>query len=541
VKAHCLPFAQIPHTTRLFSDFLAYSPQVQPFYPHSPHFSEWLRDEASALRYDPSRRDRVSAILDRQNRSWEASPQTLANLNRLRAGAAAVVTGQQVGLFGGPMFAIYKALTAVKLAEEATKAGVDTVPIFWLATSDHDLAEVNHVAFPGLDGALQTVTTPSHDVPAAPVSSVRLEDEILPVVEQAAGLLGESDVTRFLHESYRPGETLGTAFARLYARLFAEWGVILLDASDPELHRVAEPIYRSAIENAAALNAALLARGEALEAAGYHQQVKVVPSTVLLFTMKNGARTPLHRLATSEAEFVIGHEDGAEKISKDELLARIAAAPEQFSPNVLLRPVVQDYLLPTLAYSGGAAEAAYFSQAGAVYEAVLGRVTPIVPRFSATIIEPKTQRLLERYGISLREVLSGPDALRQHLAAQSLPGDLQAAFDVANKSLETNLAAISEKLAKLDRTLVEAAQTASSKMRYQLDRLHTQAARAESQKGEVVGRHAESLSQALFPGRGLQERGIGGAYFLARYGLDLLHQIKDTIQLDCHDHQILEL
>jgi bacillithiol biosynthesis cysteine-adding enzyme BshC len=541
VKAHCLPFAQIPHTTRLFSDFLAYSPPVQPFYPHSPHFSEWLRDEASALRYDSSRRDRVSAILDRQNRSWDASPQTLANLNRLRAGAAAVVTGQQVGLLGGPMFAIYKALTAVKLAEEATKAGVDTVPVFWLATSDHDLAEVNHVAFPGPDGALQPVTTTSHDVPSAPVSSVRLGDEILPVVEQAAALLGESDVTRFLRESYRPGETLGSAFARLYERLFAEWGVILLDASGPELHRVAEPIYRSAIENAAALNSALLARGEALEAAGYHQQVKVVPSTVLLFTMKDGARTPIHRLATSEAEFVIGHEDGAEKISKDELLARIAAAPEQFSPNVLLRPVVQDYLLPTLAYSGGAAEAAYFSQVGAVYEVVLGRVTPIVPRFSATIIEPKTQRLLERYGISLREVLSGPDALRQQLAAQSLPEDLQAAFDVANKSLESNLATISQKLEKLDRTLVEASQTASSKMRYQLDRLHTQAARAESQKGEVVGRHAESLSQALFPGKGLQERGIGGAYFLARYGLDLLHQLHDAVQPDCHDHQILEL
>jgi bacillithiol synthase len=541
VKAHCLPFAQIPHTTRLFTDFLAYPPQVRPFYPHSPHFSEWLKEEARALRYDSSRRDRVSAILDRQNRSWDASPPTLANLNRLRQGAAAVVTGQQVGLLGGPMFAIYKALTAVKLAEEATKAGVDTVPVFWLATSDHDLAEVNHVAFPGSDGALQTVTTTSHDVPAAPVSAVRLGDEILPVVEQAAGLLGESDVTRFLHEAYRPGETLGTAFARLYARLFAEWGVILLDASDPELHRVAEPIYRSALENAAALNSALLARGEALEAAGYHQQVKVVPSTVLLFTMKDGARTPIHRLATSDAEFVIGHEDGAEKISKDDLLARIAAAPEQFSPNVLLRPVVQDYLLPTVAYSGGAAEAAYFSQAGAVYEVVLGRVTPIVPRFSATIIEPKTQRLLERYGISLREVLSGPDVLRQQLAAHSLPGDLQAAFDVANKSLESNLATISEKLEKLDRTLVEAAQTASSKMRYQLDRLHTQAARAELQKGEVVGRHAESLSQALFPGKGLQERGIGGAYFLARYGLDLLHQLHDAVQPDCHDHQILEL
>jgi bacillithiol synthase len=541
VKAHCLPFAQIPHTTRLFTDFLAYPPQVHPFYPHSPYFSEWLKEEASAIRYDASRRERVSGILDRQNRSWDASPQTLANLTRLRAGAAAVVTGQQVGLFGGPMFAMYKALTAIKLAEEATKAGVDTVPVFWLATSDHDLAEVNHVAFPGPDGVLQTVATTSQGVPSAPVSAVGLGAEILPVVEQAGALLGESDVTGFLREAYRPGETLGIAFARLYTRLFAQWGVILLDASDPELHRVAEPMYRSAIENAAALNAALLARGEALEAAGYHQQVKVVPSTVLLFTMKDGARTPIHRLGTSEAEFVIGHEDGAEKISKEQLLARIASAPEDFSPNVLLRPVAQDYLLPSLAYTGGAAEAAYFAQVGAVYEVVLGRVTPIVPRFSATIIEPKTQRLLERYGISLREVLNGPDALRQQLAAHGLPGDLQAAFDAANKSLESNLAAISEKLEKLDRTLVEAAETASSKMRYQLDRLRTQAARAELQKGEVVGRHAESLTQSLFPGKGLQERGVGGAYFLARYGLDLLHQIKDSIQPDCHDHQILEL
>ncbi len=223
------------------------------------------------------------------------------------------------------------------------------------------------------------------------------------------------------------------------------------------------------------------------------------------------------------------------------MLARIAATPEQFSPNVLLRPVVQDYLLPTLAYAGGAAEAAYFSQAGAVYEVLLGRVTPIVPRFSATIVEPKTQRLLERHGITLREVLNGPESLRQELAARNLPGELQAAFDVANKSLESNLITIREKLEKLDRTLVEAAQTASSKMRYQLDRLYTQAARAELQKGEVVGRHAETLTQSLFPGKGLQEREIGGAYFLARYGLDLLRQLHDTIQLDCHDHQILEL
>src|SRR6266852_887852 len=230
VKAQCLPFTQIPHTTRLFTDFLAYSPQVQPFYPRSPQFRDWLKDEASTIHYEPARRERVSSILERQNKAWDASPQALANLERLRKGAAAVLTGQQVGLFGGPTFAIYKAMTAVRFAEEATAAGVDAVPVFWLATYDHDLAEVNHVSIPGQDGALQVLTTTSHDVPGAPVSTVRLGDEILPLVDQAVTLLGDSEAAQVLRETYRPGESLGTAFARFYARIFAEWGVILLDA-----------------------------------------------------------------------------------------------------------------------------------------------------------------------------------------------------------------------------------------------------------------------------------------------------------------------
>jgi bacillithiol biosynthesis cysteine-adding enzyme BshC len=549
VKAQCLPFSQIPHTTRLFTDFLAYSPSVQPFYPHSPHFSEWSKSEASSLRYDISRRERVSAILERQNNSWEASPQTFANLKRLRQGAAAIVTGQQVGLFGGPMFAIYKALTAVKLAEEATAAGIDSVPVFWLATSDHDLAEVNHVSLPGPDGIVRTLATSSHRVAGAPVSEVRLGEEILPVVEEAAALLGESEAAQFLRECYCPGETLGSAFARLYTRLFGQWGVILLDAADAELHRVAAPIYRSAIERSEELDVALLARGQALEQAGYYQQVKVTPSSVLLFAIHQGARTPIHRRvngsktsgSNSAPEFVIGSEAAAKKLSTAELLDRIVSAPENFSPNVLLRPVVQDFLLPALATTGGPAEVAYFAQSGAVYETLVGRVTQIVPRFSATLVEPKIQRLLDRHGITVLDVFSSPDMLRQKLAARNLPQELQAAFEAANKSLETNLVAIREKLALLDRTLVDAAQTAGSKMHHQLERLYTQAARADAQKGELVGRHAEMLSQTLYPGRELQERGIGGLYFVARYGSELLRSLHESIHTDCHDHQILEL
>ena len=543
VKAQCLPFAQIPHTTRLFADFLAYSPAVQPFYPHSPHFSEWSKAEGSALQYDPSRRERVAAILQRQNQACGCSPQTFANITRLRQGAAAIVTGQQVGLFGGPMFAIYKALTAVKLAEEATAAGVDSVPVFWLATSDHDLAEVNHVSLPGPDGLLRTLTTSSHGVAGAPVSQVRLGEEILPVVEEAVSLLGDSEASQFLRESYRPGETLGTAFARFYARLFAEWGVILLDASDAELHRVAAPVERAAIERAEELDAALLARGQALEKAGYSQQVKVTASSVLLFAMREGARTSIYRREGSNkaSEFAIGSEPGAEKLSSAELLDRIASAPENFSPNVLLRPVVQDYLLPTLAYTGGAAEAAYFAQAGAVYDAILRRVTPIVPRFSATLVEPKVQRWLNQYDIAVRNAFDGPEVLRQTLASRTLPADLQAAFERANQSVEESFSALKEALAKLDPTLVEASQTGASKVHYQLDRLRERAMAAELRRSEVVRRHAEVLSQMLYPENALQERGVAGIYFVARHGTELLRRLHETMRTDCQDHQILDL
>jgi bacillithiol synthase len=542
VKSHCLPFSRIPHTTRLFTDFLAYSPEIRSFYPRSPYFNEWMNEESKKIAYDPSRREDVAAILERQNKSWDGSAKTLTNLDRLRKGASAIVTGQQVGLFGGPMFSIYKALTAVKLAAEATAVGVESVPIFWLATYDHDLAEVNHVLLPGTDGTLRTLTTPSAAVSSAPVSAVRLGKEILPVVEQAAGLLQDTEATTLLRESYRLGETLGTAFARLYARLFADWGVIVLDASDPELHRIAKPIYVKAVERAREISEHLEARGRALDAGGYHQQVKVGPSAAFLFMLRDGVRKAIHYHGENQGEeFSIETAEKAERLSRVELRDLIRSAPEQFNPNVLLRPAIEDYLLPTLAYTGGAAEAAYFAQAGAVYEILLGRVTPIVPRFSATIVEPKIQRLIERHAIGLQDAFNGVEALRQQLAAHRLPQDLQAAFEAAQQSFDLNLSSIKQKLEDLDRTLVDAAETSRSKMQHQLEKLRSQAARAEAQRGEMISRHAENLSQALYPEKGLQERSIGGIYFLARYGRELLDQLYETIQSGCLDHQILEI
>ncbi len=535
MKAHCLPFQQVPHTSAIFSDYLCWTPKVREFYSRSPRFLEWFKEEASRVRYSDDRRLRVASALERYNKAQGASERTLENVARLRSGALVAVTGQQVGLFGGPAFSIYKALTAVKLAAEATKAGVDTVPVFWLATQDHDLEEIRHTSLPAAEGALQKLETTTQGIEDAPVGTITFGPEIDAVVESAVAALGASPVSELLRQCYRPGETFGSAFAHLFARLFAEQGVILLDATDPELNQIAAPMYRSAIDQSAQLEQALIARGQELESAGYHQQVKVTPNSTLMFWVRDGARTPIHR--SDDGQFIVGKH----KVSQAELLQRISEAPHEFNANVLLRPSVQDYLLPTLVYTGGSAEVAYFAQNAVVYEKLHGRVTPIVPRFSATIVEPRLQNLLERYRFSITDVFQSPETLREELARRALPQELQSAFDQANAGLQKSFESVQQALAKLDKTLVDAANTASEKIRYQFEQLRARAARAELRQTEVIGRHAQLLSNALYPNKVLQERELPGIYFLARCGDALLRDLYDNIQLECVDHQVLNL
>src|SRR5208337_4074967 len=196
LKSECLPFSQIPHTTRFFTDFLAHHPKALQFYPRPANIKSWIKDEAAKVRYADDRRAQVATVLERQNRSWGASSRSFENLARLRSGAFALVTGQQVGLFGGPLFSILKALTAVRLADEAAKSGVDCVPVFWLATEDHDLAEVNHVSLPGPGGAMRKFTVSPRGIEDAPVGTLSLGEEIQPLVNQAVELLGEGEAAQ---------------------------------------------------------------------------------------------------------------------------------------------------------------------------------------------------------------------------------------------------------------------------------------------------------------------------------------------------------
>ena len=535
VKSQCFSFAAIPHTTPLFSDFLAGSPKVKQFYPRPPQFRDWFKDEAAAVVYDAGRRDRVAAILERQNRNWGASAKTLNNVARLRSGAFAIVTGQQVGLLGGPLYSVLKALTVVKLAAEATAAGLNCVPVFWMATEDHDLEEVSHVTLLGPQGALHKLVLPTEARTDAPVGTVTLDERAQAIVEGAAGLLGETEAVAWLRECYRPGATLGDAFARLFTRLFSEFGLIFLDPADARFHAICQPVYRAAIERSSELNDSLLQRGKALETAGYHQQVKVTGSSTLLFLTSNGRRVPVQR--RNVGSFVAGQET----LDQKQLLDKLVASPQDFSANVLLRPVIQDYLLPTLAYAAGAAEVAYFAQAEVVYRKLLGRVTPILPRLSATIIEAKAQSLLKKYDLSFSDVFRGPEKLQEELASRTLPEKLQAAFEDSQKSLSHSLESVKDALGRLDVTLVEAALRGESKMRYQLQRLQGRAARAELRRNEQLRRHAELLGHELFPQKTLQEREIGGIHFLSRYGAGWLQELSQALQSECLDHQIISL
>jgi bacillithiol synthase len=528
VETECLPFSSIPHTTRLFQDYLHNFDRVKQFYARPPLRHDWWADETRKIEYPAERRQAVASILERQNRAFGAGETTMVNIERLRDGAAAVVTGQQVGLFGGPTFCVLKALTAVMTAE---KAGA--VPMFWLATEDHDLEEINTVNLVAGDHLQKfTVNVPHRE--GAPVGTIEFTDEITAATQQVEALFGKSEISELLAASYRKGETFGTAFARFYTKVFSEMGVVFLNPLDPEFHRIVQPVFRATLEKSEEINQALVARNHELETAGYDAQVKVTPSHTLCFYFEDGARTPVRHQG---GEFFIGKR----KLSADELLKETERCPELFSANVLLRPIMQDYLLPTLCYIGGPAEIAYFAQIEVVYRKLASRVTPILPRIFATLVEPRIAKLLDRYQMSLTDLFNSPEKTRDIVAGKALPDSILKSFDQAAEHVEKALALIQGPLEKLDKTLIDAAENAGSKMRYQLQGVRDKAARAEARKNTEVMRHADELITALYPNKDLQEREVGAVYFLLKYGQSVLDQIKAGVRSDSGEHQVVRL
>ena len=515
-----LSFRELPHQPKLFLDFVDHFDAVKAFYGHVPAV-EAVRAVASSLAYPKERRQTVAAILRGQNESFGAGAATLGHLERLERGAIAVVTGQQVGLFSGPAYSIYKALTAIQIAEELTQEGIDAVPLFWMATEDHDLDEVRSTNW-FVDGQLRRFELASPPELGRPVGRIALGEAVAALVQEGAALLekfGDSAMAKDLAECYCPEETYGSAFGKLLTRLFAKQGLILVDPLDERLHAIAGPVFRKVTERREAVIEGLLQREKDLESAGYEAQVKVTAKSTLLFYLDGAGREAISAtngsFRTSTATW-----------TAQEFARLVETEPHKFSANALLRPVVQDYLFPTAAYIGGPAEISYFAQSEVVYRQILGRMPVLLPRAGFTLVDAKASKLLQKYDLPVEDVWRGAQVVRKRMEAHSVPAGLAESLEHTEKQTETLMRGLGEQIAKLDATLAGAVENAKNKIRFQIDSLRQKAGRALDERNNIIGEHERYLDSLLYPNKALQSRELCLLPLLARWGPDGMRELQ---------------
>ena len=516
-----LAFSQLPHQPKLFLAYLEKFETVKAFYAHPPTMKA-VTQASRKLDYPAERRAEVASILGKQNAKLGAGAETQANLERLANGAVAVVSGQQVGLFGGPAYSLYKALTAIQIAEELTGDGIDAVPVFWMATEDHDLEEVRHTSWFD-SGKLIRFELPDGNAPEKPVGRIPLGTEGERLATEAAELVqkdGGELLAQYLTQSYKTEETYGSAFGRLFARLFAQQGLILMDPLDAGLHKVAAPLYQHALAERDALNDKLLQRGKDLEHDGFDAQVKVTSKSTLLFRFENGARQVI---SASSDKFHVGEESW----SREELTHLTHTEPENFSPNALFRPVVQDYLLPTVAFIGGPAELSYIAQSEVIYQHLLGRMPVMLPRAGFTLVDAKASKLLRKYDLTVEDVWAGSQDLRHKMEKHSVTGSLAKDFERDQAQIAEMLAKLGEKIETLDPTLKGTVEKAKEGIEFYLDKLRRKAGAALDQKAGLLAAHEEHLESLLNPHKGLQERELCLLPFLARWGSNALSELQE--------------
>ena len=525
MEAACLRHTEIPHTTRLFSDFQYHFDRVSRFYAHNPADPASYAKAAREITYPTERRAELVSVLRARNGDS-------ASLDLLeRPETVAVVTGQQVGLFSGPAYSIYKALTAARLAEQLNARGIPAVPIFWLATEDHDFAEVNHTYVFGPDHRPVKLSVDGNSGAERPVGTIAVVDPPVDRLREifAAFPFGE-EVAGMVAESYREGVTFGAAFQSLLQRLLAKRGLLFIDPLDAGVRRLAAPLLREALREGPRLNSKLQERGRELDAAGYHAQVHVEAKTSLVFLLDGDRRITLRR-------------QNGDYASKDRQysIAELMDLAEHLSPNALLRPVVQDYILPTVAYVGGPAELAYMAQSQTLYEDLLHRMPVMLARSGFTLLDSRTAKVMNRFGLTAPKLFRGEDAVREAIAQKLVPETLLNEFEKIQTATARSLDELRAALNAFDPTLGAAADKSRVKVLYQLSKLERKAAREALIRDHRATEDARYISDLVFPEKHLQERFYSILPFVAKHGLDVMDTLYAGIHLDCPDHKVLVL
>jgi bacillithiol biosynthesis cysteine-adding enzyme BshC len=545
LRVETLPFDLIPQQSRLFLDYLKDPVALRKFYPSAVRYHHELAQRVpevlAAYQVD---RNKVCDALEAMNRRWGAGEPTLDNIRLLReSDCIAVVSGQQAGLFTGPLYTIYKALAAVKLAGCLRQRNTKAVPVFWIASEDHDFAEVAKAELIGRDCQLKSVdvSTGLHR-DSQPVGHVKLDQSIDEVVDHLFELLPNSefaaDMKALVKKAWQPGRGYAESFATMMTLLLGEYGLIFLEPLDPELKRLAAPLYSEAARRAPEIATAIEQRSAELERDGYHAQVLASSNSFPLFLHdEEGGRHAVTRVENGKYRT----KDLSGEYTAEELATMARETPERFSPNVTLRAVVQDYLLPTIAYYGGAAEIAYFAQTAEVYRMLERPATPILPRSSLTMIERHTGRVLERYGLMLADFFEGLEPVIKRVVEEHLGADTARLFSQAEQNVNHELDRLRQELETIDPTLASALDKGRNKINYQLDGLRTRFVRAQMNRDEAALRQLQRASEQLYPHKDLQERHINVTSLLARHGTYVIEWIYNAINLGSNEHQIVKL
>ncbi len=540
-----LPFTKIPGPSKLFLDYLSHKPSLKKYYPNAVSDIAKLKDRAPEVldRYSTDR-DSVCDVLASQNANFGANASAMQNIDLLRGNdSVAVLTGQQVGLFSGPLYTIYKALSAIKGSEFLNKNGVKAVPIFWAATEDHDLVEVSTAYTLESSGSITAAQLGSRpEDTGKPVGDIAFDNTIDGLVDSLFAGMSRTEfstgVKDLLHSCYRDGTTYGSAFASLLSKLFDGYGLIVFDPSDPGAKKLASPIYAIAVERSADIGKSLFDRSNELVSDGYHAQVLIGKDHFPLFWQSDeGVRRSIKRV--DELTFKISGEGTT--LSIDEMLGRIETQPERFSPGVMLRPVVQDFLFPTICYFGGGAEIAYFAQISEVYRILERPVTTILPRQSFTVVEAKHARAMKKYGFAFVDLFVGTENLWPELVERMIDPETPRVFSDVSENINTEVNRLDQQLSKIDPTLAEALAKRRRKIIYHIDALRRKFERVSIEKDETIKRQITSMHNSLLPNGGLQERTLNLSVFANLYGPQVLDWLHDAIDLNDDDHKLVYL
>lgn len=536
----------ISESNSLFDAYLNNFNKVKDFYPYNFE-SDWNVVIQKRLS-EKFERKKIVEILTRQNKGWNASQSVLENISKLNTNNSFVVmTGQQAGVFTGPLYTIYKILTTIKLSVwlRSQYSDFNFIPCFWMEVDDHDFEEINHIQFFNKNNELhQLELSEESNESLKPIYTRQINSEIADWKQTIKDEFHQTefmeDVLKTFFEQYLPQQKYSDAFANLLTELFGKYGLVVLNPAEPEVKNLGRPIFEKALETNNQIHKVFEERNQTLTKSELPLQIQLQPNQTLLFYMDNeGNRVRID--AGQNGDYLLKYHDSNKTLAKSELAKIMKNTPEQISPNVALRPLVQDSIFPTVGYVAGPAEITYFAQISVIYNYFELTLPVIYPRHRITVIENKIQRILEKLEIDVVNLFHHKsDFLEFHIQQKQSKTtfiEIQSIQSEINQKVDQLEKIISE----TDPTLINTIQKTGQKINSNIEQIIHKLTNAIEQKEAVEINQVKRTLLHLFPENNFQERVLNIIYLLIKYGPDLIHNLHEKLPVDSKEHFILYL